>query len=71
MKERKAQGTKGGRASGHGRGVGLSLGKYLLSSRHVPAPLLGGGFMKVVRTQALFLRGSDTNSEARGGQTGL
>ena len=71
MKERKVQGTKGGRACGQGRGVGLSLGKYLLSSHHMPAPLLGAGFMKVIRTQALFLRGSDTNSEARGGPTGL
>lgn len=37
----------------------------------MPAPLLGAGFMKVVRTQAPFLRSSDTNLEAGGGQTGL
>lgn len=29
-------------------------------------PLLGAEFMKVIRTQAVFLRGSDTDSEARG-----
>lgn len=34
-------------------------------------PLLGAEFMKVIRTQAVFLRGSDTDSEARGRQTGL
>ena len=37
----------------------------------MPAPLLRAEFMKVIRTQALFLRGSDTDSEARGRQTGL
>ena len=71
MKEKNVQGVKGRRVCGLGRGVGLSLGKCLLSSHHMPAPLLGAAFMKVIRTQALFLRGSDTDLEARGRQTGL
>lgn len=32
---------------------------------------LGTVFMKVIRTQAPFLRSSDTNLEAGGGQTGM
>lgn len=71
VKGKNVQGVKGRRVCGLGRGVGLSLGKCLLSSHHMPAPLLGAEFMKVIRTQALFLRGSDTDSEARGRQTGL
>lgn len=50
---------------------GLSLDRLYMSSHFVPAPLLCAGFMKVIRTQVPFLRSSDANGNAEGGQTRL
>ena len=46
-------------------------GQMFIEQPPYAPPPLGAEFMKVIRTQALFLRGSDTDSEARGRQTGL